>query len=345
MLILTLLCANLVSAQDQEEPESNWCVSVWYPSSEDPTGFDSIRENMAVIDTVNPFWYGPMVDGSILPRLDAEDEEKLAVWRETGLVIMPAIFGNIWTMIDDPKSRTGHVQHIVELVERMNYDGIDIDYEGFHPSTREDFSLLIEELAAELHASGRLLSIAVHAKTNDEGSWGGAAAQDWGRLGAVVDVFRIMTYDYTSRGEPPGPISPPQWSIDVLAYAESLVDLAKVRLGLHFYGYSWQRGTPPATAVTWQSVNRWVESFQLEIMRNPDEMETYVELDVRGLPRQTIYVADSSFIEYKLGLLMEIFPGLGGIAIWGLGGEDPANWDVLEAISDGDCVLGMGPSE
>jgi spore germination protein YaaH len=247
-------------------------------------------------------------------------------------------------MIDDADDRTNHIQHIVELVERMDYDGVDIDYEGFDPSTREDFSLFIEELATELHARGRLLSIAVHAKTNDEGSWGGAAAQDWPRLSAAVDVFRIMTYDYTSRNEPPGPIGPPQWSMDVLAYAETVVDLAKVRLGLHLYGYSWQRGTPPATAVTWRSVNRWIEGFQLAIMRNTDDMEANVELDVRGLPRQTIYFADSVGIAYKLGLVTEMFPGLGGVAIWGLGGEDPAAWDIIESVSHGDCIPTMGRS-
>lgn len=341
MLILTLIYTKTLSAQDQQDPQPNWCVSVWYPSSEDPTGYDSIRDNLAMIDTVNPFWYGPMADGAILSRPDAEDAAKLTFWRDAGIIVMPAIFGNMWTMIDDPESRTHHVEQIVGLVERMDYDGIDIDYEGFDPSTRENFSLFIEELAAELHAHGRLLSIAVHAKTNDQGSWDGPAAQDWERLGSAVDVFRIMTYDYTSRNEPPGPIGPPSWSADVLVYAESVVDLGKVRLGLHFYGYSWQRGTPPATAVTWQSVNRWIESFQLDVMRDAEDMEATVELDIRGLPKQTIYFADAEAIEYKLDRLITEFPDLGGVAIWGLGGEDPMNWDVLEVVSQGDCVIGM----
>lgn len=343
-LLAIVLCLGLagvwVSGQDTDE--ASWCVSVWYPSSEIASGYASILDNTDVIDTVNPFWYTALPDGTLHPGSDAENEEKLADWHVAGFLVMPAIFSNGWMMIDSEEDRANHIAHIVDLVERMDYDGIDIDYEGFDPSTREDFSVFMEDLAAALHANNRLLSVAVHAKTSDEGSWGGAAAQDWVRILAAVDVFRIMTYDYTNRLEPPGPIAPTPWVMDVLTYAESLTDLSKVSLGLHFYGYSWQRGTPPATTVTWQSFNRWVDSFQLEILRDPLDREAYVDFKVTGLPRQTVYMADSAGLDFKLVTILESFPGLGGVAIWGLGDEDPANWEVLRAVSDATCAIRPG---
>src|SRR5690606_18117782 len=115
--------------------------------------------------------------------------------------------------------------------------------------------------------------------------------QDWERLAPAVDIFTLMTYDYTSRNEPPGPIAPPDWVIDVLTYAESVTDLSKVRMGLHFYGYSWLRGRPPATTVTWAAAQRLIASFAPEVIREGDEAR--IDLDVRGLPDQTIYFADA----------------------------------------------------
>lgn len=326
------------AAQDENDTPS-WCVSVWYPSSEYPGGFDSVMQNADLIDTINPFWYSPRPDGTLATTdPNAEDEAQLTAMREAGFLIMPAIFSSVSMMIEDETIRAKHIDEIVALVERMAYDGIDIDYEGFGLHTREPFSTFIEDLADALHERGKLLSIAVHPKTQDAAAWDAAAAQDWSRIAPAVDVFRIMTYDYHSRNEPPGTIGPPTWAAAVLAYAQTVTDLSKVRLGLHFYGYSWQRGTPPATAVTWESTQRLIESFNPELQR--DDMELFIDLKVRGLPRQTIYVADAAGIEYKLAAILEAYPTLGGVAIWGLGGEDPANWDVLQRLDTGECQAG-----
>lgn len=331
-LIVLLVAPGFVLAQD--DPAGSWHVSVWYPSSEHPGGLDSIMNNLDVIDEINPFWYAANADGSLLTHPGAEDAEKLQAWRAAGLRIMPTIANASPFAISEADTREKHIGLIVDLVETMDYDGIDIDYEAFPLATRDAFSEFIETLADRLHANGRLLSIAVHAKTTDPGTWEGPAAQDWTRLAPPVDIFRIMTYDYHSgSSRDPGPIGPPQWSAEVLAYAATVTDLAKVRLGLHFYGYRWQRGSTENT--TWESVQRAVESFDATIQRDPADMEAFVTIKVTGLPKQTFYVADAIGLDYKLGMIVSQFPDLGGVSIWGLGGEDPGNWDILRAYRKG----------
>ncbi len=340
LLLTSLILVILFSAGgslNAQDPEPSWCLSVWYPSSDEPTGMDSIMGNLDLIDTVHPFWYNGLADGSILPSLDAEDAEELAAWREAGLKIIPSILdGGFSQGIHDPAIRAKHIAEIVALIERMNYDGIDADYESFQLATRDNFSLFIEELATALHAKGYLLTIAVHAKTEDAGQWEGAAAQDWTRIAAAVDVFQIMTYDYHSSVSEPGPIGPPQWSHDVIAYAATITDLSKVRLGLHFYGYSWKRGNR-AAAIPYSSVQRTIEAFDLAFTRDPADMEARLDFKARGLPAQTIYVADAIGLEFKLDMLMAAFPELGGVAIWGIGGEDPANWGIIRDKRPASC--------
>lgn len=333
VVYLLMFFSGVVVAQ---EDAASWCVSVWYPSSEDPGGADSITNNLDVIDVVNPFWYTPLPDGTLAAQPGAENADQLAAWREAGLMIVPSIFSSMWGMLESDETRAFHIEQILDLIERMDYDGIEIDYEAFARSTRDDFSTFVEELSTELHARGYLFSIAVHAKTDDAGSWEGAAAQDWGRLAPAVDVFTVMTYDYTASDKPPGPIAPPDWVTDVLTYAASITDLSKVRMGLHFYGYSWMRGQPPASPVTWSAAQRLLNSFALEVVREGDEAR--IDLDVRGLPDQTIYFADVETITRRLNDVYEQFPELGGVAIWGLGGEDPANWDALREGRPADCT-------
>ena len=346
MVCVFVVMGSTMAIYSQDETESNWCVDVWYPSSEEPTGFESITNNAELIHTVNPFWYSPHIDGTVYTNdPNAESEGQLAEMRDLGLTIMPAIFSSVHSMIMDAETRTFHVNEIVSLVERMDYDGIDIDYEGFPRDTREPFSLFIKELSDALHERGYLLSIAVHAKTTDEGAWDAAYAQDWARIVPAVDMFRIMTYDYSNRNEPPGPIAPVAWVTDVLTYAETITDLSHVSMGLHFYGYSWLRGTPPATTISWASAQRYITSFEPDLERNPDDMELFVDLRVTGLPRQTVYLADAVGLAFKLDLIQEAFPDLGGVSIWGIGGEDPENWDVLGDYITGDCTIRISTSD
>jgi len=334
LLALATIAPWTASAQDTT---GSWCVSVWYPFAEHPGGLDSIANNLAIIDEVNPFWYTARADGTVDRYAGAEEPDKLAAWREAGLLILPTI-ANASPFAVGADVRAFHIDTIVDLVERFDYDGIDIDYESFPLSTRDDFSLFIETLSGRLHANGRLLSIAVHAKTADQSAFEGASAQDWTRLAPAVDAFKIMTYDFTnSNSREAGPIGPPIWSRDVITYAASVMDLSKVRLGLHFYGYRWQRGS--VANITWEGAQRTIESYDLTVERDPVDMEAWFSLKVTGLPRQTYYFADAVGLEYKLSMILMQHPTLGGVAIWGLGGEDPANWDVLRTFSQGDCDL------
>jgi spore germination protein YaaH len=336
LFFLALLVMQVpAAAQDDETETPQLCVSTWfYPSADYPGAYDSVMDNTDLIDEVNPFWYNPLPDGSLQPTPEAENADQLAAWREAGLKIVPSIFSSNAAVIRDDLRET-HVEAIIDLVVSMDYDGIDIDYEGFPADSREDFSLFAEALSEAMAEIDRELSITVHAKTYDPGPWEGAAAQDWERLSVVADVFRVMTYDYTSRNEPPGPIAPIPWVLDVLAYAESVVDMGKVRMGVHFYGYSWQRGTPPSITVTWSSIQNWVENLGVEILRDPESMEAYMDFKAPGLPRQTIYIADAEGLAAKLDAVLADYPALGGVSIWGIGGEHPGMWDTLRAVTMG----------
>ncbi len=334
--LLLLLAVFIIPAYADDDTRAAWCVSVWYPSSEFPGGMESITQNADLINEINAFWYMPAPDGSLITLPRAENTAEIAEWQAAEMLIIPSIFGSVPDVIS-AELREAHVAAIVQTVLRMDYDGIDIDYEGFPSGTREDFSIFIEALRDALHAEDRLLSVTVHAKTN-EGVYEGALAQDWTRLIPASDIFRIMTYDYTSRNRPPGPIAPPAWVLEVIGYAQTITqDLSKIRVGLHFYGYSWQRGTPPATTVAYTGIQNYLQNFALEIQRDPADMEAFIDFRVQGLPRQVVYFAEPIGLGFKLDQIAASYPDIGGVSIWGIGGEHPELWDTLRMYTPG-CV-------
>ena len=303
-------------------------VSIWAPYA----GFleqQTLTEHAGVIDEVNFVWYtlhgGSKIEGSVL------SSQALAAAREAGLRIVPSIANSgfdrdiVLDAIGDPAARARHVQELAALVEENGYDGLDIDYESLAAADREVFTLFIEELAAALHANGRILSIAVHAKTDDAGTWGGPAAQDWPRLGAAVDEFKIMTYDYHYAGGEAGPIAPLEWVDRVLTYAATVVPPDKTWLGVHFYGYDWLRNA--AEGLEWQQVAKRVAQNDAQVQRD-EPGEAWFTYDGG---RHTVYFTDAQALDERLAYVLARHPQLAGIAIWRLGGEDPGNWDVLRA--------------
>ena len=224
-------------------------------------------------------------------------------------------------MIHDPARRRQHVEDILALVRDNGFDGIDIDYESLSPEDRDDFSLFIEELSAAMKAEGKLLSIAVHAKTDDAGAWSGAAAQDWARLGAAVDAFKIMTYDYHNGASEAGPIAPLDWVDDVLSYAATVVPAEKTWMGVPFYGYNWTGST--AQSLNWRQAVKLAEQNGVVPERDAASGEDRFSY---GDGRHTVYFNDAQTLAARLAMLKEKHPGVAGIAIWPLGGEDPENW-------------------
>jgi spore germination protein YaaH len=307
-------------------------VSIWAPVA----GFleqQTLLNNADVLDEVNFFWYSLGADGSIQGGVMAS--QALQVARDAGLRIVPSIVNGgfdaqrVSLVVNDPARRQQHIQDIMTLIGANGYDGIDIDYESLNPADRDAFSLFIEELAAALHAEGKWLSIAVHAKTDDAGAWGGAAAQDWARLGAAVDSFKIMTYDFHNGASEAGPIAPLDWVDAVLSYAATVVPPEKTSVGVPVYGYNWTGSR--AQSLNWRQALQLAEQQGVQPQRDPASGELTFSYDDG---RHTVYFNDGETLAGRLAMLREKHPNVAGIAIWPLGGEDPANWTAIRAAAD-----------
>lgn len=179
----------------------------------------------------------------------------------TARLVMAGILAN-------PVTRTQHVDAIVALVTSRNFDGIDLDYEGFAfvdgrsswATTRPNWAAFVQELGAKLHAQGKMLSMTVPPIWN--GGSSGYPVYAWPETLPHIDRLRLMAYDWSVASA--GPIAPINWVNDVIAYVRSVVpaaQLRKVQLGVPTYGRSWakvQSGTCPT------GVNLTTSSIQME---------------------------------------------------------------------------------
>lgn len=318
-------------------PKTGRYIAAWLPDSFGSENRDSFEANADILDEISPFWYAPGPRGNLRYGSEARDRTLLELARSKNVLVVPTIH-NVITgddpvpgILRNPTTRSYHVQQIVDEVLTYGYDGIDIDYEFLDSSLRDEYSAFIFELADALHAQGKLLTVAVHAKDCDYCGLGGF--QDWEAIGQVVDRLRIMTYDYHWRGGGPGPVAPVYWVERVARYAQTVVDPAKVVIGVPFYGYNWPRdGNGNARGQTWAMINDIIQTYRLSVNlmesnQNGLVQENWITYSSRQEGRREVWFATSSGLDAKLRLVQEF--DLAGIAIWRLGGEDPRNWEVI----------------
>lgn len=316
-------------------PKTGRFISAWLPTAFDADkARESFEANKALLDEVSPFWYtASPKDGSLIVEPGGRDLSLVETAHAANVLVVPTIHNvydptAIMPLLQDPELRKAHIEKIMHEIDMYDFDGIDIDYEMLPPSARAAYNTFMTELSAELKAEGKLLTVAVHAKTSDAG--GASNFQDWALLGQLCDRIRIMTYDFHWQGGTPGPIAPLGWVRAVTEYARSVLPPAKIQLGIPFYGYDWAKDEN-ARSVTWTDVQEMIRIYQPVVSLQERDLDGPVEESwfsyEAGGKLRTVWYSSARALEAKLDLIES--EDLGGLAIWRLGNEDPANWDAI----------------
>jgi spore germination protein YaaH len=232
----------------------------WLPYYSMKTYLPAVLANADLIQEIMPFWYTLRYDGKTKKPVVVDVYKTanpsvpiatpLAALRSAGMTIIPTITDGtdkamLANLISKPVSRKQVVDAIVATVASQNYDGIDLDFEGFafidSPSTWKatapNWVLFIKELSKALRAQNKMLSVTTPYVFNPAEKQKGYFVYAWAGIAPYIDRLRIMTYDYsTSR---PGPIGPIAWTEKTVKYAISIMPASKVYLGLPGYGKDW----------------------------------------------------------------------------------------------------------
>jgi spore germination protein YaaH len=249
---------NIQSAEASNPPRK--ILTGWLPYYSMKTYLPAVLNNADLIKEIMPFWYTLKYDGKTKKAVVTDVyktanpsvpiTEPLAALRNAGMTIIPTISDGtdklvLANLLAKPVSRKQVVDAIVATVASQNYDGIDLDFEGFAfidpnttwKTTAPNWVLFVKELSAALHAQKKIISITTPYLFNPAEAQKGYFVYAWAQIAPFIDRLRIMTYDYsTSR---PGPIGPVAWTEKTVKYAISIMPASKVYLGLPGYGKDW----------------------------------------------------------------------------------------------------------
>jgi hypothetical protein len=384
LLVLTSLVSFTQEANAGSQPRK--VLSGWIPYYSMNKALPAAVANADIVREVMPFWYTLKFNGAkklpVVTDLYAPANPSvpmaipLATMRNSGFTIIPTITDGtselvLAKLLANPISRTQVVTAISDLVMANNYDGIDLDFEGFAfvdknttwNSTKPNWIAFVKELSGVLKSKNKLLSVSTPYLYDPAEAQKGYFVYAWADIAPYIDRLRIMTYDFSV--SKPGPLGPLTWTEKTIKYAISVMPASKVYVGIPGYGRDWVtkvEGTCPAEVANVVKVGAKAATFVLRdaatLAQSYGAIPTYDEalgevnfsyskvysgqtssgLATTCTATRTAWYQDARSFTSRIGFVSKY--RLGGVAQWTFGMEDMA---ASQAIRD--AALAIAPDQ
>ncbi len=346
--LAVLLAAGLLLAAPGPAPAENAprrIVAGWLrPAPYQAAGLQSIHDNADLWSDASPFWYTATGATTVTGSADPSVVSALHV---DGIAVLPTVTETLSTpqmesLLAGSTSRAALRSRLVGLVTDHGYDGIDLDFEAMnfggtvtqkqHVATL--FVTFLRELNTALDARGKRLSVTVGPRrSGTDPSW---AVFDYARIGALVDRFRIMTYDLHYRGSDPGPVAPLPWTESVVGYAVTVVPAGRIQMGVPLYGYDWPTDGAHHAIAPATSLSTYQQAEQLRTSK--DAVRQWSAVDAApyftyrdGDVLHEVWYNDAQSTTAKMTLVGTYH--LKGMALWHLSGEDATQWPAIRTYA------------
>ncbi len=378
-LIAPFFLAPFNAPASQADNPPRKILTGWIPYYSTRTSLASAQLNKDLIREVMPFWYtlkynsktslSSVVDLYTPANPSIPMDQTLASLRSAGFSIIPTITDGtakdvLAGLLAKPAARKQIIETITALVVQKQFDGIDLDFEGFAfvdanttwSKTAPLWATFVKELSISLHAQNKLLSVSTPYVLDPAGAQKGYYVYNWAAIASSIDRLRIMTYDYSvSKAGPLGPIT---WTERTLQYAVKIMPASKVYIGIAGYGRDWVTsvsGVCPADvapliktsakastfvmykaqglAATYGVVPQWNEKYA---EMNFTYQKVYNGTTAGGLATsctatRTAWYQDAKAYGIRAALVDKY--RLGGISAWTLGMEEPTAMDAIRNVA------------
>ncbi len=258
---LNITSINLANADDRALRKifSGWMTD--YSTYGDTTkgqiqAMDFVVAHADMFAQVHPFWYTLTSSTTIKDKYVTQNSIDKAIpistMQSLGIKVIPTITdgtaeGALSKIMGNDADRATLIKSISDLVTVNNYDGIDLDFEGFAfvdkiatwPTIQPRWVKFITELSTTLHAQSKLLSVTTPYLLDPVTGKKGYYFYAWPEISNYIDRLNIMAYDYHKFDTAAGPIGPINWFEPSLIYALKSVAPWKIYIGTPNYGYNW----------------------------------------------------------------------------------------------------------
>lgn len=267
-LLIGSILPVLFFAQNAEAATSSFEVSGWIPYWRSATGTMEFLNHADSFTEINPFVYTVRSDGTLYDAGGIEATSTgpwpalLATARAKKIRVIPTIMwadgDAIHALLSDGPKRRAFADHIVAVVKKNGYDGIDIDFEAKKAETKPYFATFLQGLYQRM--GNKWVQCTIEARTPLSSRYDGTPpkdatmyANDYVAINKYCDRVRIMAYDQGTidmklnalESGPYIPVADPRWVEKVITLASETISKKKITIGIPTYGYEYE--TVPLT--------------------------------------------------------------------------------------------------
>jgi cellulose synthase/poly-beta-1,6-N-acetylglucosamine synthase-like glycosyltransferase/peptidoglycan/xylan/chitin deacetylase (PgdA/CDA1 family) len=211
---------------------------------------------------------------------------------------------------------------------RDHFSGVHIDLEDLD----DDWPILIpilDEIGKLLRPAHLELAVDLPAEIDGD---------VLGRIAAIVDRVVIMAYDEHDQESVPGPIASDMFVAEKLRAASLNVPTEKLVAGLAIYGYDWI-GSEPAEPLSFVDAHTAAKEAHVAVQWDLAGNSHFRYSDDEG--HHDVWLADAASVWNQARIAATARTRT--VALWRLGGEDPAIWAALAAGANVAALESVAP--
>ena len=304
----------------------------------DSNSLTSLKANIGHLDELIPEWYHLGEENEWLIVNDqVKQDETMAFIKQSrpNLPVVPLInnfneqtqdwdSARLERMLRDPSSREVLIKNLLAAVQEKGFAGISIDFESVSPAQQANLMAFMRELYAVFHPLG--LEVSQNVPLDDD-------SFDCKEYSRYSDFLIVMAYDEHSVYDTlAGPVASQEWFARSLKKQLALVEAQKIVVAVGGYGYDWEDGKQTGMEVTFQDAIRIAQESEGSIILDAQSLNPTFDYydDVDVLHHVWYLDAVSAFNQMALaGQLGNVR----GYALWRIGSEDPALWNIFDGKS------------
>ena len=338
----------VVREEQEEEPQIDRKINMfWDYYSEYAKAPDRSGETIDGVNVVSPAFFYIDYQGNFQEKVGESGESYIEWAHENGYKVWPMISNaeaqsikstrkedssNILKVTSEIMNsyelRKELIQSIVDVCEKYDLDGINIDFEYMYEKDKDLYSRFIIELEPRMKNLGVVLSVDV---TAPDGSPNWSLCFDRNVIGEAADYIVFMAYDQYSSSTV-GTTAGYNWvENNILKFigTQCEVDPEKIILGIPFYTKIWTEtsdGDISSRTVTMKNIEN-VLPDDVEKIWDDDLKQYYVEYESDSSIKK-MWIEDLESIKAKVSLVNKY--NLAGVSAWEKDQELEGVWEVIK---------------
>jgi len=204
-----------------------------------------------------------------------------------------------------------------DWLTQKQLNGINIDFENLYLSDYAKLPKFLNILSEVFHKRNLEVSCDIEV----------GLGVPYQKIANATDYVIIMGYDEHSGAGQAGPIASMSWFEKTVKNALAKFEPKKLIIGIGNYSYDWQSNATSTQPISYQNSILLAQNTKSQIQRDSASQNSFFTYTDTRNNQHSVWLLDAKTFRLQLNYAQS--KNIQGTALWVIGQEDPAIWDLF----------------